>query len=162
MKCPFCHHEDSRVIESRPTDEMTAIRRRRACLACDERFTTYERVETIPLIIRKKDGSREPFDRNKIIAGLLKACEKRPISLAQLEEIADTVEAELRNRLEQEVDSQAIGEMVMDRLRELDAIAYVRFASVYRQFKDINRFREELDKLLAESPPASESKEAGP
>ncbi|MGI6343614.1 MAG: transcriptional regulator NrdR [Bacillota bacterium] len=148
MKCPFCSHQDSRVVDSRPTDEGSAIRRRRECIACGRRFTTYEKIEELPLIVIKKDGRRESFDRNKILGGLYKACEKRPVSAALLEQITDEIEQHLRNMLNTEVESELIGEMVMERLREVDEIAYVRFASVYRQFADLNRFKVELDKLL--------------
>lgn len=155
MRCPFCSHADSRVLESRPTDEGAVIRRRRACQQCDERFTTYERIETTPLIVIKKDGRRQPFDRQKILNGLITACEKRPVPLSTLETIVTRVEATLHNRLESEVPSRQIGELVMEELRRVDQVAYVRFASVYRQFKDIKRFKEELDQLLHESPQSS-------
>lgn len=148
MKCPFCAHSETRVVESRPTDEETAIRRRRECLRCYERFTTYERVETVPLIVIKKDGTREEFDRNKILQGLMRACEKRPVPVTTLENVVASIERTLRNSLETEVSSQTIGELVMDALREIDEVAYVRFASVYRQFTDIKRFLEELEALL--------------
>ena len=148
MKCPYCGYEDSRVLDSRPTDEGGAIRRRRECTACLRRFTTYERVEEIPLIVIKKDGRREPFDRNKILSGLLKACEKRPVSLERLDRLVNDVEREIRNSLKGEVESREIGEMAMNRLKEVDEIAYVRFASVYRQFKDVGKFLEELEVLL--------------
>lgn len=136
------------MLDSRPTDEGSAIRRRRECIGCSRRFTTYEKVEELPLVVVKKDGRREVFNRNKIISGLLKACEKRPVPTAKLEHIADEIEKDLRSNFEREIDSQRIGEMVMEKLRGIDEIAYVRFASVYRQFKDINRFMEELKKLL--------------
>ncbi|NPV79834.1 MAG: transcriptional repressor NrdR [Firmicutes bacterium] len=152
MKCPYCGAPDSKVIDSRATDDGTAIRRRRECIRCERRFTTYEVIEEIPLIVVKKDGRREPFDRAKIMGGLIKACEKRAVSLRQLESLVDEVERELRGKLEGEVRSQEIGELVMDRLRSLDEVAYVRFASVYRQFKDIDRFLEELQRLLKERP----------
>jgi len=148
VKCPYCGYEDSRVLDSRPTDEGGAIRRRRECTACLRRFTTYERVEEIPLIVIKKDGRREPFDRNKILSGLLKACEKRPVSLERLDRLVNDVEREIRNSLKGEVESREIGEMAMNRLKEVDEIAYVRFASVYRQFKDVGKFLEELEVLL--------------
>jgi len=141
---------DSRVIDSRPTDEGNAIRRRRECTSCGRRFTTYEKIEELPLIVIKKDGSREAFDRNKILTGLFKACEKRPVTTATLEQVVDEIELALRNQLSPEVKSQTIGEMVMDHLAEIDQVAYVRFASVYRQFTDIMRFKQELDKLLGE------------
>lgn len=150
MKCPYCDHKDSKVIDSRYTEEYTCIRRRRECLNCKERFTTYERLEDLPLMVVKRNGQRELFDRNKIKTGLLKACEKRPISQEQLDQLIDNVEKNLRNEMKQEVQSTEIGEMVMNYLKELDEVAYVRFASVYRQFKDINTFMEELNKLLSE------------
>lgn len=148
MKCPFCGQPDSKVLDSRASDEGSSIRRRRECTVCGQRFTTYERVEEIPLLVIKKDGRRETFDRQKILNGLLRACQKRPVSLEQLEELAAGVEKELRSRLEREVTSGEIGEMVMERLLTLDEVAYVRFASVYRQFKDIEKFEQELHKLL--------------
>lgn len=148
MRCPYCGLCDTRVIDSRPTEEGNAVRRRRECIGCGRRFTTYEKIEELPLIVIKKDGRRETFDRNKILAGLYKACEKRPVSTARLEQIVDEIEFHLRNQLCTEVESQQIGEMVMDRLAAVDEVAYVRFASVYRQFADIIRFRQELDKLL--------------
>lgn len=150
MHCPFCGHPDSKVIDSRASDEMNAIRRRRECLICQKRFTTYERIEETPLIVIKKDGRREPFERQKVIGGLLKACEKRPVAYAVLERLADTVERELRNRMDQEIKSTAIGELVMEGLKEIDDVAYVRFASVYRQFKDLAIFMEELQDLLGQ------------
>lgn len=148
MRCLFCGHTESKVIDSRSTDEGTTIRRRRECLECGKRFTTYEKIESIPIIVVKKDGTRESFDREKIINGLLRACEKRPVSLEQVENIVDEIEARLYNLLEREVSSEKIGEMVMERLQKLDDIAYVRFASVYRQFKDINSFMDELAKII--------------
>lgn len=150
MRCPFCHHPDTRVVDSRPTEDGSVIRRRRECLPCSRRFTTYEKVEEVPLLVVKKDGRRERFEPRKLLEGLLKACEKRPVPVQTLERTVREIEAELRNAGDLEVSSQVIGEMVMERLRRLDDIAYVRFASVYRQFKDINRFREELEKLLGE------------
>ncbi len=147
MKCPYCG-EESRVLESRHAEDGNTIRRRRECLACGRRFSTTERVEEQPLVVIKKDGSREAFDRNKILTGLLKACEKRPVPLAELERIVEEVERELRNIQERELPSVVIGEKVMERLRTLDGVAYVRFASVYRQFKDLSEFREQLEKLL--------------
>jgi len=150
MKCPYCSHPDTRVLDSRPTDEGTAIRRRRECLACDERFTTYERVETIPLMVVKKDGTREEFNRNKVLQGMITACEKRAVPLAVLERAVTEIEQTLRNSLEHEVSSRTIGELVMDALRRIDQVAYVRFASVYREFRDIEQFREELESLLKE------------
>jgi len=148
MKCPYCGYKESKVIDSRPTEEGSAIRRRRECVKCQKRFTTYEKVEEIPLIVIKKDGRREAFNRNKILNGLLKACEKRPISLNILEEIVNEVEKQLYGLMQTEVKSQLIGEMVMEKLKNIDDVAYVRFASVYRQFKDLNSFLEELSKLL--------------
>lgn len=150
MKCPFCAYRDSRVLESRSTDEGSAIRRRRECLSCRERFTTYERVETVPLMVIKKDGTRQEFDRTKILQGVIKACEKRQVPLSRLEELVSGIELRLRNSMEQEISSQVIGEMVMDELRRIDQVAYVRFASVYRQFRDIQSFLEELETLLQE------------
>lgn len=150
MKCPFCNELDSKVVDSRPTDEGNSIRRRRECLRCHRRFTTYETVESLPIVVIKRDGSREAFDRAKLIRGLLKSCEKRPVSLKQLEALAEDIEQRLQNRLENEVDSQEIGEMVMEKLKDLDDIAYVRFASVYRRFQDIGSFRDELDRLISE------------
>lgn len=149
MKCPYCHHPESKVLDSRPTDDGASIRRRRECQLCDRRFTTYEKVEEVPLMVVKKDGRREAFDRNKILAGLLKACEKRPVPVATLEKAVDDIERDLRNTLDREVPTESIGEMVMEKLRGIDEVAYVRFASVYRQFKDLNKFREELERLLA-------------
>ncbi len=148
MRCPFCTSPDSKVIDSRPADEGNSIRRRRECLTCQKRFTTYEIIERMPLVIIKRDGSRQSFDKIKIINGMLRACEKRPISMAEIEKMADDIEQELRGRLESEVPSDYVGELVMDRLKDRDEIAYVRFASVYRSFKDINTFMEELNKLL--------------
>jgi transcriptional repressor NrdR len=148
MRCPFCSYMDSRVLDSRPTEEGYSIRRRRECIKCEKRFTTYEKIEYMPLLVVKKDGRREEFDSNKILSGMLRACEKRPIPIQDLEEIVRDIEKQLYNSLEREVTSQQIGEMVMERLRDLDEVAYVRFASVYRQFKDINTFMEELNKLL--------------
>ena len=150
MKCPFCGWNESKVVDSRPADEYAVIRRRRECEKCSKRFTTYERVEEIPLIIVKRDGRREAFQREKIINGLIKASQKRPISLKEIEEIAGNVEKELNNSLEKEIDSKRIGQMVMYRLKKLDDVAYVRFASVYKQFKDINTFMDELNKLMKE------------
>ncbi len=148
MKCPFCGHENTRVIDSRPAEDNNSIRRRRVCDECDKRFTTYEKVETIPLIIIKKDNNRETYDRSKIEAGVLRACHKRPISAGQIEKLVDDVETEVFKLEEKEVPSQVIGEYVMEKLRELDMVAYVRFASVYREFKDINTFMDELKKVL--------------
>ena len=150
MKCPFCGHPESKVIDSRPADENASIRRRRECLACGKRFTTYETVESVPIVVIKKDGSRQSFDRQKVLRGMIRACEKRPVSLAELERIADEIEQELQNSMEREIRTADIGEKVMERLRSVDQVAYVRFASVYRQFKDIDTFMAELNKLLAE------------
>lgn len=150
MHCPFCHFEESKVIDTRSTEEGSAIRRRRECIQCKNRFTTYEKVEEIPLIVVKKDGTRESFNRNKVLNGVIRACEKRPVSLDQIESLVDKIETSLNNTLDKEVQSQQIGEMIMTSLKELDEVAYVRFASVYRQFRDINTFIEELTKLLAE------------
>ena len=150
MKCPFCFAVDSKVVDSRPTDEGTMIRRRRECAHCGKRFTTYEKVEHIPILVVKKDGRREVFDSDKILSGLLKACEKRPITMKDLEALVQDIEKQVYNSLDREIFSQRIGEMVMERLKALDEVAYVRFASVYRQFKDINTFVEELNKLMKE------------
>lgn len=150
MKCPFCGYTESKVIDSRPTDEGEKIRRRRECMSCQKRFTTYEIIESVPIIVVKKDKSREAFDRVKLFNGMLRACEKRPVSISQLEEAVNQIEAELQNSLDREVTSVHIGELAMEKLKSLDEVAYVRFASVYRQFKDINTFMEELAKLLGE------------
>ena len=150
MKCPFCGCEDSKVIDSRPTDEGERIRRRRECVSCGKRFTTYEIIETVPLIVVKKDNSRESFDRAKLMNGLVRSCEKRPVSIATIERIVSEIEAQLQNSLEKEVTSKKIGELAMEKLKSVDEVAYVRFASVYRQFKDINTFVEEVTKLLQE------------
>jgi len=147
MKYPFCGNMESKVMDSRPIEEGTIIRRRRECPSCKKRFTTYERVDELPLTVIKKSGIREVFDTHKIINGLIKACEKRPISIEMMQEIANDIEKELKNNMEQEVESKKIGEMVMERLKELDEVAYVRFASVYRQFKDIDSYIEEIEKL---------------
>lgn len=148
MKCPFCGYADSKVIDSRPAEEGATIRRRRECLACQKRFTTYELIERMPLVVIKRDGSRQTFDKVKLINGMVRACEKRPVPLMALEAIADDIEQELQSALEREVGTSEIGEMVMARLKDVDEVAYVRFASVYRSFKDINTFMEELTKLL--------------
>jgi transcriptional repressor NrdR len=148
MKCPYCGYSESRVIDSRPAEEGATIRRRRECLSCQKRFTTYEIMERVPLVVIKKDGSRQTFDKMKILNGMLRACEKRPVALADMQKAVDEIEQELQNSLEREVDSTAIGELVMKKLKNLDEVAYVRFASVYRQFKDLNTFMEELNKLL--------------
>lgn len=148
MKCPFCGHENTRVIDSRPAEENNSIRRRRVCDECDKRFTTYEKIETIPLIIIKKDNNRETYDRVKIEAGVLRACHKRPISANQINQLVDEVETQIFNREEKEISSSCIGKLVMDKLKELDSVAYVRFASVYQEFKDINTFMDELRKVI--------------
>ena len=148
MKCPFCGHENTRVIDSRPAEENNSIRRRRVCDECNKRFTTYEKIETIPLIIIKKDDNREAYDRTKIEAGVLRACHKRPVSAEQLNQLVEDIEVEIFNMEAKEIPSQVIGELVMKRLKDLDAVAYVRFASVYREFKDINTFMDELKKVL--------------
>jgi len=148
MKCPYCSSDTTRVIDSRPVDENTSIRRRRLCDECGKRFTTYEKVETIPLIVIKKDNNREQYDRSKIEAGILRACHKRPISVEQIGQLVDAVETEVFNREEKEVKSAQIGEIVMDKLKDIEAVAYVRFASVYREFKDVNTFMNELKKIL--------------
>lgn len=148
MKCPFCGHENTRVIDSRPAEENNSIRRRRVCDECNKRFTTYEKVETIPLIIIKKDDNRETYDRSKIEAGVLRACHKRPISANQINQLVDEVETEIFNMEEKEISSTIIGELVMNKLKDLEAVAYVRFASVYREFKDINTFMDELKSVL--------------
>lgn len=150
MNCPFCGQFDSKVIDSRPTDEGQAIRRRRECNACQKRFTTYEKVEEIPLIVIKKSGNREPFNRNKILNGMIRACEKRPVPLKEIESLVNQIEKHLQNEMEKEVATEQIGEMVMDALKKLDEVAYVRFASVYREFKDLNTFMDELTKILHE------------
>lgn len=150
MKCPFCGYEESKVIDSRPTDEGERIRRRRECIKCAKRFTTYEVIETVPLIVVKKDKSREQFDRNKLMAGILRACEKRPVSLQTVEDAVNDIEIQLQNSLDREVSSDAIGALCMEKLKDIDEVAYVRFASVYRQFKDVSTFVEEVSKLLGE------------
>ena len=148
MKCPFCNAADTKVIDSRPADDNSSIRRRRQCETCGKRFTTYEKVETIPLIVIKKDNTREQYDRSKIEGGVLRACHKRPISVNQINQLVDEVETEIFNREEKEIPSSLIGELVMDKLKDLEAVAYVRFASVYREFKDVNTFMSELKKML--------------
>ncbi len=148
MKCPFCGHENTRVIDSRPADDNNSIRRRRVCDECDKRFTTYEKVETIPIIIIKKDNNRETYDRSKIEAGILRACHKRPVSAARISQIVDEVETSIFSYEDKEIPSSIIGELIMAKLKELDAVAYVRFASVYREFKDVNTFMDELKKVL--------------
>ncbi len=148
MKCPFCGNDEDRVVDSRPAEEGLAIRRRRECISCNSRFTTYEKIENLPIMVIKKDGSRQPFDSGKIITGLMKSCEKRPVSTAQIEALVRSIEEQLQNSLKREVSSKAIGEMVMESLKDLDEVAYVRFASVYRQFKDVNSFFLELNQML--------------
>ena len=148
MKCPYCGFVESKVIDSRPTDENERIRRRRECMKCGKRFTTYEAIADVPIIVVKKDCSREAFDRGKLTRGLLRACEKRPVSAEQIDQIVDRIEAQLQNSLEREIPSATIGELAMNELRKVDEVAYVRFASVYRQFRDINTFMDELTKLL--------------
>ena len=148
MKCPFCAFEESKVIDSRPTDEGERIRRRRECLKCGKRFTTYEVIESLPVIVIKKDKSRESFNREKLLNGLMRACEKRPVSIETLDKITDEIEMKLQNSLDREVSSERIGELVMEKLKTVDEVAYVRFASVYRQFSDINTFMDELKELL--------------
>ena len=150
MKFPYCGYQESKVVDSRHSDDDTSIRRRRECLSCQKRFTTYETVESLPIAVVKKDNSREPFDRNKILRGMVRACEKRPVSMADLEAAAAEIEQIVQNSLEREIPTQRIGELVMERLKPLDEVAYVRFASVYRQFKDINSFMHELNKILEE------------
>ena len=150
MKCPFCGYEESKVIDSRPTDEGEKIRRRRECISCANRFTTYEIIESVPIMIIKKDKSRESFNREKLLKGMVRACEKRPVPIDTLEKIVDEIEAEIQNSLDREITSDKIGELVMDKLKDVDEVAYVRFASVYRQFKDINTFMSELKKLLTD------------
>lgn len=148
MRCPFCDHIDSKVIDSRPTEEGNAIRRRRECMACANRFTTYEKIETIPLVVIKNDNSREPFDRHKLLTGIMHACVKRPVPMAKIESIVNNIEATLSNSLKREVPSTEIGAMVMEYLKDVDEISYVRFASVYRKFQDVDMFRSELNKLF--------------
>lgn len=150
MKCPYCNKDNTRVIDSRPADENNSIRRRRQCDECNRRFTTYEKVETIPLVVIKKDNNREPYDRSKIEAGVFRSCHKRPISVDQITALVDEVETQIFNREDKEIPSHVIGEIVMDKLKDLDPVAYVRFASVYREFKDVNTFMEELKKFIGE------------
>ena len=148
MRCPYCGYKESKVVDSRPADESSSIRRRRECLSCEKRFTTYETVESLPMVVIKKDGSRQSFDRSKVLRGIQRSCEKRPVPVAEMERMAMEIEQELQNALEREVSTEYIGELVMDKLRAVDEVAYVRFASVYRQFKDIDTFMKELNKLL--------------
>lgn len=148
MRCPFCGYSDSKVVDSRPADDSNSIRRRRECLECGKRFTTYEKIEEVPLMVVKKSGEREVFNSDKILVGMIKACEKRPIAMDKLEAVVRDIEKELLNTMEREVTTKYIGELVMERLRKIDPVAYVRFASVYREFKDIDTFMEELQALL--------------
>ncbi|MBQ2752691.1 MAG: transcriptional repressor NrdR [Firmicutes bacterium] len=150
MKCPFCNYEDTKVIDSRSQDENATIRRRRVCESCGKRFTTYERIDTIPITVIKNNGNREIFDKNKLLGGIMKSCNKRPVTVKQMEALVDDIENSIMVSLDKEIESKALGNMVMDRLKDLDEVAYVRFASVYRQFKDINTFMAELAKLLNE------------
>lgn len=147
MKCPYCGKENTRVIDSRPTDD-SSIRRRRQCDECGKRFTTYEKVETLPLIVVKKDNNREPYDREKIVAGIVRSCHKRPISMSQINDMVDDIEGQIFNMEEKEIPTTTIGSIVMDKLKDLDEVAYVRFASVYREFKDVNTFMDEIKKIL--------------
>ena len=148
MRCPFCAHPESKVVDSRPSDEGASIRRRRECLECHKRFTTYETMESLPLVVVKKDGSRQTFDKNKVLNGMLRACEKRPVTMAAMEAMVDEIERILGSTMEKEVASERIGELVMDQLKKVDEVAYVRFASVYRQFTDVNTFVKEIEKLI--------------
>ena len=148
MKCPFCNQDSSRVIDSRPADDNTSIRRRRECENCGKRFTTYEKVETIPLIVIKKDKNREPYDRNKIKSGIVRSCHKRPVSMEQIESTVESIENTIFNMEVKEIESMKIGEIVMDKLKDLDEVAYVRFASIYREFKDVETFMDELKKMF--------------
>ena len=150
MKCPYCGYQESKVVDSRHSEDGQSIRRRRECLSCQKRFTTYETVESLPMVVIKRDNSRQSFDRNKVLNGMLRACEKRPVAMAALEAAADEIEQVIQNSLDREVSTTQIGELVMERLKPLDEVAYVRFASVYRQFKDINSFMRELNKILEE------------
>ena len=150
MRCPYCSYGESKVIDSRPAEEGASIRRRRECLSCGKRFTTYETVESLPIVVVKKDGSRQSFERRKVLGGMIRACEKRPVPLAELESIVEQIEQDLQNSMDREISTAAIGERVMERLRHVDQVAYVRFASVYRQFKDLDTFMAELNKLLEE------------
>ena len=150
MKCPFCGFLESKVIDSRPAEEGATIRRRRECLSCQKRFTTYEIMEHLPLVVIKKDGSRQAFDKVKVLNGMIRACEKRPVAMADMQRVAAEIEQEVQNSLDREISTDHIGELVMTKLKDLDEVAYVRFASVYRQFKDINTFMDELKKLLKE------------
>lgn len=149
MKCPYCSFEESKVVDSRHSEDGQSIRRRRECLSCQKRFTTYETVERVPMVVVKRDGTRQSFDRNKVINSMLRACDKRAVALSELESAADEIEQSIQNSLDREISSESIGELVMEQLKQLDDVAYVRFASVYRQFTDIQSFRQELDKILA-------------
>lgn len=150
MNCPFCNHYETKVVDSRPTDEGQSIRRRRECITCSRRFTTYEKIEEIPLIVIKKSGNREAFNRNKVLNGIIRSCEKRPVSLTEIENVVNEIEKQLYNSMEKEIKAKYIGELVMQHIKKLDEVAYVRFASVYREFKDINTFIGEVAKLLKE------------
>ncbi len=150
MRCPYCGHDDSKVIDSRPTDEGVAIRRRRECIKCAQRFTTYEKVESLPIVVIKKDKTRELFNREKLLAGLTRACEKRPVETNALDKLVDKIESDLQNTLKREISTKEIGEKVMEGLKDIDEVAYVRFASVYRQFKDVSTFIAEVNKLLTD------------
>ena len=150
MRCPYCGYKESKVVDSRPADEGSSIRRRRECLKCENRFTTYETVESLPMVVIKKDGSRQSFDRGKVLRGIQRSCEKRPVSVAEMERMTSEIEQEIQNSLEREISTETIGEKVMEKLKTADEVAYVRFASVYRQFKDINTFMAELNRILAE------------
>src|SRR5690625_3026537 len=150
MRCPYCNYIESKVVDSRPTDGGQAIRRRRECMDCNKRFTTYENVEEIPIIVVKRDGKRESYNRNKLLNGIIKSCEKRPVSMNTIESVVDNIENKISNSLEREITSIEIGEMIMNKLKDIDEVAYVRFASVYRQFKDVNYFMNELKRILAE------------
>lgn len=151
MRCPYCGCLEDKVVDSRPTDEGLTIRRRRECVKCAARFTTYEKIETVPLMVVKKDGTRQGYDRNKILSGIVKACEKRPVSIQKIEKLVDGIELQLYNSMKKEVSTEEIGEIIMTELKDLDQVAYVRFASVYRQFKDIDTFMEELTKIMKEN-----------
>ena len=150
MKCPYCLHDESKVVDSRSADDYASIRRRRECLKCTKRYTTYEKIEDIPVLVIKKDATRETFSKDKVITGLIKACQKRPVSRKQIEEIAESIEKTISNKMLTEINSDYIGELIMERLKDLDEVSYVRFASVYRQFKDINTFMEEIKSLMEE------------
>ena len=159
MRCPYCGYTDSKVIDSRPTDDGLSIRRRRGCLQCKKRFTTYETVEQMPVMVVKRDGSRQVFDKQKVLRGMIRACYKRQVSAEELENAANEVELEVRSSNKREVNAQYVGDLVMEKLKALDEVSYVRFASVYRQFKDISTFREELDRILRERAQVSSSAE---